>query len=213
VEMGGSDQLFNNLVGRDLMEQAGKEGQCVIVTPLLVGTDGVNKMSKSKKNYIAVTDAPSGQEGMFGKIMSLPDALMESYYTLLTDIPEAEFKARIVTSPRDAKITLAKHVIAWLHTPAEAEGAAEEFMRVFSRKEVPDDMPEVKIDGLGPHKLAPLIVKAGLASSNGEAIRKIKENAVSLDGVKVSPGDFNKEQVFTGPVVLKLGRKFARLVV
>ena len=213
VEMGGSDQLFNNLVGRDLMEQAGKEGQCVIVTPLLVGTDGVNKMSKSKKNYIAVTDAPSGQEGMFGKIMSLPDALMESYYTLLTDIPEAEFKAMIVTSPRDAKITLAKHVIAWLHTPAEAEGAAEEFMRVFSRKEVPDDMPEVKIDGPGPHKLAPLIVKAGLASSNGEAIRKIKENAVSLDGVKVSPGDFNKEQVFTGPVVLKLGRKFARLVV
>jgi len=212
VEMGGSDQLFNNLVGRDLMEQAGKEGQCVIVTPLLVGTDGVNKMSKSKKNYIAVTDAPAGQSGMFGKIMSLPDALMESYYTLLTDLPEAEFKPLIASSPRDAKIKLAKHVITWLHTTAEADGAADEFVRVFSKGEVPDDMPEIKVDGPGPYKLAPLIVKAGLAVSNGEAIRKIKENAVSLDGVKVAPTDFNKEHALAGATVLKLGRKFARLV-
>src|ERR1700710_2061955 len=92
VEMGGSDQLFNNLVGREFQKEEGKEGQVVIVTPLLVGTDGTKKMSKSQKNYIAVMDPPSGQEGMFGKIMSLPDALMESYYTLLTNLPAEEFK-------------------------------------------------------------------------------------------------------------------------
>src|SRR6266702_3057387 len=100
VEMGGSDQLFNNLVGRDLMADEGKSGQAVIVTPLLVGTDGVKKMSKSQKNYIAVTDPPSGPDGMFGKILSLPDALMESYYTLLTDLPLAPVRERIQQSPR-----------------------------------------------------------------------------------------------------------------
>src|SRR4051794_9172456 len=99
VEMGGSDQLFNNLVGREFQKEEGKEGQVVIVTPLLVGTDGVKKMSKSLGNYIGVTDPPSGQNGMFGKVMSLPDALMESYYTLVTDLPAEEFKALIAQRP------------------------------------------------------------------------------------------------------------------
>jgi tyrosyl-tRNA synthetase len=211
VEMGGSDQLFNNLVGRDLQEDAGKPGQAVIVTPLLVGTDGVKKMSKSQKNYIAVLDPPSGQEGMFGKIMSLPDGLMETYYTLLTDIPTAEFRDRIKASPRDAKIALAKHVIGWLHSPEAAEGAEAEFVRQFVKHEVPTDMPEVSVGdmGPGPHRLPPLLVKAGLAASNSEATRKIKEGAVAVNGEKVT--DVQQTVSVTAPTVLKLGRKYARV--
>ncbi|CAN5591565.1 tyrosine--tRNA ligase [soil metagenome] len=208
VEMGGSDQLFNNLVGREFQEEQGGTGQVVIVTPLLVGTDGVNKMSKSKKNYVAVTDPPSGQEGMFGKIMSLPDHLMESYYTLLTDLPAAEFKPLIASNPRNAKIALAKYVITWLHSGEAATAAGEEFEKIFVNKGVPDEMPEFSV-GAGPHKIAPLIVKAGLAASNSEANRKIKEGAVSIDGVKVAEGA--AERSIDGPIVLKLGRKFARL--
>jgi len=208
VEMGGSDQLFNNLVGREFQIEQGGEGQVVIVTPLLVGTDGAIKMSKSKGNYIAVTDPPSGQTGMFGKVMSLPDHLMGSYYTLLTDLPPEEFKPLIASNPRDAKIALAKHVITWLHSGLAASAASDEFEKIFVNKGVPDEMPEFAV-GAGPHKLAPLIVKAGLASSNSEANRKIKEGAVSLDGQKVADGQ--QERTIDGPIVLKLGRKFARL--
>ena len=213
VEMGGSDQLFNNLVGREFQKEEKPDdplaGQVVLVTPLLVGTDGKIKMSKSKGNYIAVTDPPSGQSGMFGKIMSLPDPLMEMYYTLLTQIPQSEFVPLIASNPREAKIRLAKHLITWLHSPADAEAAGAEFERVFKQGGVPDDMPEICV-GAGPHKLAPLIAKAGLAASNGEATRKIKEGAVSLDGQKVT--DFQKEVTIDAPIVLKLGRKFAKLM-
>src|SRR5882672_839192 len=209
VEMGGSDQLFNNLVGREFQKEEGKEGQVVIVTPLLVGTDGTKKMSKSLGNYIAVTEPPSGSDGIFGKVMSLPDNLMEMYYTLLTDVPESQFKDQIRTHPRDAKIALAKHIITWLHNKDAAEAAEAEFIKVFTQKEAPDVMPEISV-GPGPHKIAALIVRAGLASSNSDAIRKIKEGAVSLDQQKVS--DFQKDYNIDKPVVLKLGRKFARLM-
>jgi tyrosyl-tRNA synthetase len=212
VEMGGSDQLFNNLVGRDLQEDAGKPGQAVIVTPLLVGTDGVKKMSKSQKNYIAVLDPPSGQEGMFGKVMSLPDALMESYYTLLTDLSMEDVRERIQQSPRDAKIALAKHVIGWLHSAEAAEAAEADFVRQFVKHEVPEDMPEVSVGelGAGPHRLPPLLVKAGLAASNSEATRKIKEGAVAVNGEKVT--DVQQTFSVAAPTVLKLGRKYARVV-
>src|SRR5690606_37445779 len=170
VEMGGSDQLFNNLVGRDLQEGTGKPGQAVIVTPLLVGTDGQIKMSKSKGIYIGVSDPATGQEGMFGKIMSLPDSLMEMYYTLLTELTVNAFRPQIAGNPRDAKITLAKHIITWLHSADAAAAAEAEFIKVFSQKGVPDDMPEHPVPA-GPQRLAPLIVQAGLASSNSDAIR------------------------------------------
>src|SRR5688500_4113996 len=209
VEMGGSDQLFNNLVGREFQKEEGKEGQVVIVTPLLVGTDGHVKMSKSKGNYIAVTDPPSGGDGMFGKIMSLPDGLMMSYYTLLTDEPLEGLQEQILSQPRDMKIRLAKMMITWLHSPEAADAAEAEFVKVFSKKEVPDEMPEFKV-GRGPHKIAPLIVLAKLAASNSEAIRKLREGAVSLDGEKVT--DQHKEITIEKPTVLKLGRKFARLL-
>ena len=208
VEMGGSDQLFNNLVGREFQQEEGKPGQVVIVTPLLVGTDGVDKMSKSKKNYIAVTDPPGGQSGMFGKVMRLPDGLMESYYTLLTDIPADEFRPLIQSSPREAKVRLAKQIITWLHSPEAARAAEEEWDRIQKGEGIPDDTPEVAV-GPEPHKPAPLIVKAGLAASNSDAIRKIKEGAVKLDGQKIL--DHQKEIVLTGPAVLQLGRKFARV--
>ncbi|MBC8105283.1 MAG: tyrosine--tRNA ligase [Anaerolineae bacterium] len=208
VEMGGLDQLVNNLVGREFQQSDGKEGQVVIVTPLLVGTDGAIKMSKSKGNYIAVTDPPAGQNGIFGKVMSLPDSVMEMYYTLLTDLPMDDVKKKIAEKPRDAKIALAKHIIAWLHSPQEADAAEAEFIKVFSKKEVPEEMPEFTV-GPGPHKVPPLIVTAKLAASNSEAIRKIREGAVSLDGQKV--GDDKKEVSIDRPTVLKLGRKFARL--
>ena len=208
VEMGGSDQLFNNLVGREFQQEEGKDGQVVVVTPLLVGTDGVKKMSKSLGNYIAITDPPGGQHGMFGKIMRLPDALMESYYTLLTDLSAEEFRPLVQSTPRDAKVRLAKHIISWLHTPQAATAAEEEWDRIQRGEGIPDDTPQVSI-GSEPIKPAVLLVKAGLASSNGDAIRKIKEGAVKINGQKL--GDFQKEITITGPVVVQLGRRFARL--
>ena len=208
VEMGGSDQLFNNLVGREFQKEEGKDGQVVIVTPLLVGTDGVKKMSKSLGNYIGVTDTPAGNDGMFGKVMSLPDALMESYYQLLTEVPIEAARARIASSPNESKMELARCIVEWMHGPeASAEAQADWDRR--RRHEAPVDMPEVSV-GANPQKLAPVIVKAGLAASNGEATRKIKEGAVSLDGEKIT--DFQREYTIDKPMVLKLGRKYARLV-
>jgi tyrosyl-tRNA synthetase len=209
VEMGGSDQLFNNLVGREFQKEEGKEGQCVIVTPLLVGTDGVAKMSKSKGNYIAVTDPPGGDGGMFGKVMRLPDDLMMSYYKLLTDIPEAEYTHAIATSARDAKVRLAKTIIIWLHNSEAADKAERDFMRA-THGDAPEDVTEMKI-GPGPHKLAHLMVLAKFVLSNSEGIRKIKEGAVRIDGQKVT--DFQKEYTFDKPVLLQMGsRKFVRLI-
>jgi tyrosyl-tRNA synthetase len=209
VEMGGSDQLFNNLVGREFQKEDGKDGQVVIVTPLLVGTDGTDKMSKSKGNYIAVTDPPGGDGGIFGKVMRLPDHLMESYYTLLTDLPPEEFKPLIATNPRDAKVKLAKYLIAWLHDASAADAAEKSFVTA-THGGIPDEMPEIVLDGTGPFQLAPLLVKAGMAASNGEGMRKIKEGAVKIDGQKVV--DHQAKYLFDKPVVLQLGsRKFARL--
>jgi tyrosyl-tRNA synthetase len=212
LEMGGSDQLFNNMVGREFQKEEGGEGaggQIVLVTPLLVGTDGAMKMSKSKGNYIALTDPPGGQSGMYGKIMRLPDALMESYFQLLTDIPLEQYRQAIVENPRAAKGLLARQIISWLHSPADADAADKEWDRIHHQGGLPEDLPEVTI-GAGPHKLPALLVKAGLAASNGEATRKIKEGAVSIDGQKVT--DFQKEYTFTAPAVVKLGRRFARVV-
>ena len=215
IEMGGSDQLFNNLVGREFQKEEGKSQQVVIVTPLLVGTDGTAKMSKSKGNYIAVTDPPGGDGGMFGKVMRLPDELMGSYYTLLHRFSQesnSNKKSLIPESARDAKVKLAKYIITWLHSAEAADKAESEFMRA-THGEVPDDVPELRMQiiiAIGPHKLAPLLVQAGFVTSNSEGIRKLKEGAVKIDGEKVT--DFQKEYTFDKPVVLQLGsRKFVRL--
>ena len=210
VEMGGSDQLFNNMVGREFQQQEGKEGQVVIVTPLLVGTDGVKKMSKSLGNYIGLTDPPGGDGGMFGKVMRLPDPLLASYYTLLTDLPDAQWKPLVAERPRDAKVALAKHVIAWLHSAAEADAAERAFLTA-THGGIPDQMPDLPLGGPGPFRIAPLLVRAGFVASNGEGMRKVKEGAVKLDGEKVA--DVAREYTFDRPAVLQMGsRKFARLV-
>jgi tyrosyl-tRNA synthetase len=143
--------------------------------------------------------------------MSLPDGLLESYYQLLTDLPMEECRPFILSKPRDAKVGLAKHIITWLHDKEAADAAEEQFVKVFAHKETPDEMPEFQV-GAGPHKLTHLLVKAQLAASNGEASRKIKEKAVSIDGEKVAALDVQKELTIDKPTVLKLGRKFARLL-
>ncbi len=210
IEMGGSDQLFNNMVGREFQQQGGGDGQVVIVTPLLVGTDGVKKMSKSLGNYIGLTDPAGGDGGMFGKVMQVPDALLGSYYTLLTDLPEAEWQPVVASRPRDAKVALAKHLIAWLHSPAEAD-AAERVFLTATHGGIPDDMPDLPLGGPGPFKIAPLLVRAGFVASNGEGMRKVKEGAIKLDGERVA--DVAREYTFDKPAVLQMGsRKFARLV-
>ena len=212
VELGGRDQLFNNLVGRELQRQEGGEGQVVIVTPLLVGLDGSEKMSKSKGNYIGVSDPPSGPNGMFGKIMSLPDALMESYYQLLTDDPPERYRPRVAADPRGAKVDLARSLVGWLHGHRDADDAAVQFEKQFARGETPDEMPDVSVADLGggPHRLPPLLVRAGLAASNSEGARKIREGAVHIDGVRVT--DVGQAVTIDRPTVVKLGRRYVRLV-
>jgi tyrosyl-tRNA synthetase len=209
VEMGGSDQLFNNLVGREFQKEEGKDPQVVMVTPLLVGTDGQMKMSKSKGNYIGVTDSPAGPEGIFGKVMKLPDSLLENYYALLTDLAPEQFKPAIAANPRDAKAALAKWIITWLYDAKSASEAEAEFVST-THGGVPEEMPELSV-AAGPQKLAPLMVKAGLAGSNSEAMRKMREGAVKIDGRKVT--DPVQDHSFAKPVVLQLGnRKFVRLI-
>jgi tyrosyl-tRNA synthetase len=208
IEMGGSDQLFNNMVGREFQKEEGGDGQCVIVTPLLVGTDGAKKMSKSLGNYVGVTDPPGGANGMFGKIMSLPDALLGSYFTLLTDLPASDYEPLIAAKPRDAKVKLAKHLIAWLHDAAAADRAEADFFTA-THGGVPIDVPTLEV-AAGPQGIVALLVAAGFVASNSEAGRKIREGAVKLDGEKCL--DPKQQLEITIPRVLQLGSKrFVRL--
>lgn len=212
VEMGGNDQLFNNLVGREFQQaenQSPPHGQCVLVTPLLVGTDGKVKMSKSKGNYISVTDPAGGDGGMFGKVMSLPDAAMPMYYRLLTEIPADEYEPLIAGRPRDAKVRLAKHVAGEFHGEASAHQAERDFMTA-THHGVPEDVPELRV-GAGSHSVVKLLTAAGFVASNSEALRKIAEGGVKVDGQRVE--DPAKAIELDRPKVLQLGkRKFVRLV-
>ena len=213
VELGGTDQTFNNLVGRDLQRDAGQKPQVVVIMPILVGLDGAEKMSKSKGNYIGVTDDPAD---MFGKVMSIPDELMDNYFELLTTVGAEE--RRELTGgkvhPRQAKARLARTIVEQFHGPEAAEQAAAEFDRVFANKELPGDMPEVAVDGGelddGGIWIAQLISLCKFAASNGEAMRLVKQGAVSIDGNAV--GDPKARVTFEDGAVLKVGkRRFARL--
>ena len=215
VELGGTDQKFNLLMGRELQKDAGQPTQCVLMMPLLVGLDGVKKMSKSAGNYIGVHDAPND---MFGKIMSISDELMWSYYELLSTRPLAEitqFKADIAANklnPRDVKIWLAKEIIARYHDEAAAEAAHNDFTQRFSKNAIPDEMPEVSIAALAEGMaVANLLKEAGLVESTSEAIRMMKQNAVKRDGDVVADA---KVLVTAGTAVWQVGkRKFARITV
>jgi len=215
VELGGTDQTFNLLVGRDLMREHGLEPQVVMTLPLLEGTDGVEKMSKSLGNYIGVTEPP---REIFGKVMSISDDLMWRYYELCTDLSMAEIhtlKAEMENGtrhPKDVKMQLAKLIITDFYDEAAAADARAHFEQVFGRKELPDDMPQIPVTAGEEYLLTKLIADNGLAKSGGEARRLIQQGAVTLSGEKVS--DPSMKIVFSHPeTVLKVGkRRFAKIV-
>jgi tyrosyl-tRNA synthetase len=181
VEIGGTDQMFNILAGRELQKKLGLLEQCcMFMGPLLVGTDGVKKMSKSLGNYVDLTDAP---DEMFGKVMSIPDGVLRDWLTLTTDVSATEVEALLATgkNPRDAKIRLAKEIIAQYHSSKAADSAEQNFIKTFQKKEVPDDVPELSLAS-GKHSLIDLLIAAKFASSKGEARRVIEEGGVRVAG-------------------------------
>ena len=215
IELGGSDQRFNLLVGRELQRQYDQEPQCILTMPLLVGLDGVEKMSKSKHNYIGITDTPND---MFGKVMSISDTLMWNWYDLLSLRPNAEiakFKEECAAgrNPRDAKVLLAKEIIARFHSAKEADAAEAEFNARFRGGAAPSDMPEVTVqaetaDGIG---ILQMIKEAGLAPSNTEAGRNVTQGGVHLNGDKVSDKGLRLK---AGTYTLQVGkRKWAKVTV
>jgi tyrosyl-tRNA synthetase len=218
VELGGTDQLFNLLLGRDLMRAEGLEPQVVMTLPLLVGLDGVEKMSKSLGNAIGVLDPPGE---MFGKLMSIPDALMWSYFELLTDVSADEIAARRARveagseNPRDAKAELARLVTADFHGEDAAARAAEDFRRAFSRGELPEEIETRRIPDEGGGPAARTLVALGLCPSMREARRKIAEGALKIyPGGAAEPREArNPDEPLApmGTVVLRLGRRFIRV--
>ena len=212
VELGGTDQLFNLNVGRDIMPSYDLEAQIVMTTPLLEGLDGVEKMSKSLNNYVGVTDTPSE---MFGKLMSISDELMWRYYALLTDLTPAaiaekhEAVSKGMVHPKQAKIDLAKAIVRDFHGDAEAERAAEEFERRFTRREVPEDVPEHPM--LEGTTIEHLLLAAGFAQSGADATRKVQQGAVRIDGEKFMRARAAVER--REPFVLQVGRQICRIVV
>lgn len=209
VELGGTDQKFNLLVGRELQKEYGQEQQCILTMPLLVGLDGVEKMSKSKNNYIGITEEPGS---MFGKMMSISDELMWSYYELLStktldEIAALKKATEEGMNPRDVKVALAQEMITRFHNQAAAEQALANFEARFRDGAIPDEMPEVSLSA--PLGIVAILRDAGLASSGSEASRNIQQGGVKVDGQKV---DDKGLQLEAGTYVIQVGkRKFARV--
>jgi len=213
LELGGTDQKFNLLVGRELQKDYGQPPQCVLTMPLLEGLDGVNKMSKSLGNYIGITDAPND---MFGKLMSVSDTLMWRYIELLSfesldTIREWRAAVEAGRNPRHIKVTFAQEIVARFHTRAAAERALADFEARFKQGEIPDDIPEVRVTAKDAEIAIPQVLKAaGLTASTSEALRMIEQGGVRLDGGKVSDRTLRLKRGQT--VVLQVGkRKFARV--
>jgi tyrosyl-tRNA synthetase len=209
LELGGTDQKFNLLMGRHLQAEYGQEPQCILTMPLLEGLDGIDKMSKSKNNYIGIAEEPNT---MFAKVMSISDTLMWRWFTLLSFRSEAEIETlkREVQggrNPRDAKVMLAKEITARFHSPAAAEAAEQDFVN-RSRGGVPDEIPEVTLSG-APLGISQLLKQAGLAPSTSEANRLIDGGGVRIDSAAVSDKGLKLER---GTYVVQVGkRKFARV--
>jgi tyrosyl-tRNA synthetase len=215
VELGGTDQKFNLLAGRNLQREYAQEPQVLITMPLLVGLDGVQKMSKSLGNYIGISESP---EDMFGKVMSISDELMWRYYELLTDLTEDEIESirfeceSGAQNPRDAKVRLAKFIIKDFHSEEAAIEAENEFNRRFVKKEIPDEIEEVAVPA-GAWKLPRLLVETKLVASVAEARRLIEQGGVRLEGEKVENAaaeiEINND---AQPILLQVGkRKFLRV--
>ena len=216
VEMGGTDQLFNLLVGRDLMREYGLEPQVVITMPLLEGLDGIEKMSKSLGNYIGINEEPGS---IFGKVMSISDDLMWKYYTLCTDLTPAQIAAKRgevesgALHPMEAKRELAKSIIRDFHDADAADAAESEFRRVFSEKQAPADIEEKTLPASAePQLLSRVIVQAGLSESNKDAQRVIVQGGVLVDDAKVSDPRATLDGASGKSYVLKVGkRRFAKI--
>jgi tyrosyl-tRNA synthetase len=214
-ELGGTDQTFNLLVGRDIMREYELEPQVIMTVPLLEGLDGVEKMSKSLGNYVGVTDPPTE---MFGKIMSISDELMFRYYELLTDMSLAEIDSlrrktkNGDTHPMRVKMDLARQIVADFHSDSEARRAEEAFRQVFSKRKLPDEMPEHNLKtSPGSIRLTQLMLDAGTVSSKGEANRLIRQKAVAIDETKVE-SDREIDLSMSGSFVLRVGkRRFVRV--
>jgi tyrosyl-tRNA synthetase len=215
VELGGTDQKFNLLMGRELQKHYGQPSQCVLTMPLLEGTDGVNKMSKSLGNYIGITDIP---QEMFGKLMSISDDLMWRYLELLSfesmsTISKWREEVLQGRNPRDIKVMMAQELVGRFHSKQAAEQALTDFEARFKEGALPDDMPEITVNtASGAIAIAQLLKQAGLVVSTSEALRMVEQAAVKLDGVKVSDKSL---QIQSGAVlVAQVGkRKFARVTV
>ncbi len=209
LELGGTDQKFNLLVGRELQKEYGQEAQCILTMPLLVGTDGVDKMSKSKNNYIGISEAPSE---MFGKLMSISDELMWSYFTLLSFKPLAEIakmKEEVLSgrNPRDFKVALAQEIVTRFHDVSASEKALEDFNH-RAKGGVPDDIPEIALTG-APIGIGQLLKQANLVPSTSEAMRNVEQGGVKIDGATVSDKALKVE---AGTFVVQVGkRKFAKI--
>jgi len=201
VELGGTDQKFNLLMGREIQKDYDQPQQVVITMPLLEGTDGVQKMSKSYGNYVGINE-PAKE--MFGKIMSISDTLMLKYYELLTDEDLNKIK---LMHPKEAKVNLAKIIISQYHSAQAAEKEAEEFTRVFSQKEIPQDLPKFRSDG--KKTILVILTESKLVASGNEARRLIKQGAVSFNNIKIEKDDF----IPLEPGILKAGsRRFLKVV-
>jgi len=200
VELGGTDQVFNLLVGRDIQRDYGQPQQVVLTMPLLEGTDGVQKMSKSFGNYIGISEPAND---MFGKVMSISDELMYKYYELLTDEDLSAVKAM---HPKEAKVKLAQEIIRQYHSQKDAEEARLEFERVFGQKELPQDIPEYKTDGTQP--ILGIMLDSGLVKSGNEARRLLQQGAVFFNDMKVDKESFIPQ----GDGILKVGsRRFLKI--
>ena len=211
VELGGTDQTFNNLVGRDIQKAYGQPPQIVITMPILVGLDGREKMSKSKGNYVGVTDEPND---MFGKVMSISDDMMANYFTLLTDLSEYEIAELVSpdrTHPKEAKVLLGKTIVAQFHNAKAAQAAAAEFDKVFAQGQLPDEIAEFTLPAEAV-SVKQLLLACELVETGGEAKRMCAQSAVSIDGERVT--DPNAQIIPAGGMTIQVGkRKFARLKV
>jgi len=215
VELGGTDQKFNLLVGRDIQREYGQEPQVILTMPILPGTDGVEKMSKSLDNYIGISEPPNE---IYGKTMSIPDSLIYTYFELVTDVSKDELeliKKQLqdpAVNPRDLKRKLARTIVEQYYSKEAAQSAEENFDRIFVRKEIPDEVIEVTIDSGSASNIITLLRNIGAAPSNSEARRLIDQGGVSINGEKIT--NANQTLQIQNESIIKVGkRKFYKLII